>query len=611
MPCERLNTHTAAAGPPRPTPIPERTAAGRPVQKVYEVFSCRNGEWIMAGSTPDRSYAESLFNEALKDKACQGARLVEEGIDPKTGDMRDRVIQKRDKAENLPYFNPRKASEAAAAAKRAAARLAPIAGAAQKPGAPGGAPPAGVTAEELEAVATSALRETSSGMARWMTMNLIGIGIPTAIFIAHERFVGLVGTEIALAACLALMILLLVVLNRQALTAEKTPATVKVKRPIAAPPPRRKRMKVTGILGQKKPEPTPDPSDEAEDKANAVEETTRALLQLLQKSLEVLAGDGRFVKGGRLNQMDVFGCHLFCAGAVEASLPGGEDGRNDRDAALRTMLSVLTHDARMVDWFLGNLGANRADEKAARMMQRSAEAGRLWTAKNAGAPAKLLAALVAWNAPDPNGAPTLTLVHASLPPNAAANLEADRLALARVRAAVAAHGGREHLATDRTIIATFVAPRGAVAAAAEIQVGNEADRAGNPDMPRLRLAVHGKAGLALGDTEGMTRAVETTTHLSTRFADGTVILSGPVARAMDGIYGLEPLGSLEGNGWTEEAHALGDPIRPDDGLPGADMADAASDDERLDEPDAPSAAETAETGSQAEGGTQPRTETAA
>ncbi len=543
------------------------------MQKIYEVFSCRNGEWVLAGGTSDRSEAERMFAEAVKDKASQGARLVEEGMDPNTGDIRDRVIQKRDKQENLPYFNPRKASEAAAAAKRAGGgRSAPAGGGIEldsprpaKAGVMAGtAPP--ITAEAVKEVAHGAAVEAGTGFTRWLTLNMAAVGIPTGLFIAHERFIQATQTEIALAAGVVLMIVLLVVLNKDALTAERHSARpARAPRPQArpAPPPRRKRMRVIGILGKEPPAPPPE-----EPRPEVVEEDTRSLLQLLQKSLEILAGDGRFVKGGRLNQVDVFGCHLFFAGAAETAMPPAERNAEERSQALRAVLSVLSNDARMIDWFMGGIDGHREDAKAAAMYERGRAAGGLWHARKKGAEGKLLEALVAWNAVDPDGPPTVTLLYATMPINAApganavgANAVGDRLTLARVRGAVGARAGRELRATERTIVASFVTPREAVAAAADIQVGNEADRAADPTVPQLRLAVHGRAGLSLTDEEAVRDAIQTAATLATRLANGTVVLSGPVAAAVDGLYATEGLGGVTPEGGAAvEAFALGTPV---------------------------------------------------
>lgn len=544
----------------RTGPVDERS-----VHKVYEVFSCRNGEWIMAGSTPDRSDAERLFLESLKEKTCQGARLVEEAMDPNTGDIRDRVIQKRDKQDNLPYFNPRKASEAAAA-KRARARAAAEGGfdpgRPERPGPTGAMAQSGsspVSAAAVREIAAEAAFDTSTGLMRWLVMNMIAIGVPTSIFIAHERFFAAVQTELMLGVCLILMVVLLVVLNRDALTAERRPprptAVPEHLRP--SPPPRRKRMKVIGVLDREQAKSDKADTEQSTDaRPETLEEAQRNLLQLLEQSLRILAGDGRFVQGGRLNRLDMFGCHLFLAGAVETALPDDDRKAEESLLALRSVLTVLGSDSQMIDWFIGGLDRHRADEKSAAMLERGRVAGNLWREKNKGAAGKLLEALVAWNAPDPDGIPTVTLLSAVLPHDGSAPRDGGRLAIARARGAMASHGGRELQNADNSIVATFVSPRDAIAAAVDMQVGNEADRALDGTVPQLRIAVHGHAELSKGGEAAMKEAVQVVTMLASTLATGTVVLSGPVARAINGLYGTESLGSA-GIGGGIEVFALG------------------------------------------------------
>lgn len=416
----------------------------------------------------------------------------------------------------------------------------------------------------MQDVAANAAMEAGGDFSRVLIRNMMAIGIPAAAFIAHERFVKAAPTEWVLGGLLVATLVALVLLNRDTLTADPAaarPARKAARRAAAAPPRRRKRMQVIGVLGQARKDAT-DAATPEEPRPEVVEEDTRTLLQLLHQSLEVLAGDGRFVRGGRLSQLDVFGCHLFFAGAAETAFPPGQRNPEERAQALRTALSVLSGDQRMVDWFLGGLDQHRADPKAAAMFGRGSAAGTLWRDRNTAAGGRLLEALVAWNAPDPDGAPTLTLLYATLPAEAPANPAGERLALARVRGAMGNHGGREQRATDRSLVASFVSPRDAVAAAAAAQIGNEADRAGDASVPQLRLAVHGRSGLSLTDEAALGAAVTAAAALATGLAAGTVVLSAPVARAVEGVYGLEPLGSVNADGGTLEAFALGTAARP-------------------------------------------------
>ncbi len=259
--------------------------------------------------------------------------------------------------------------------------------------------------------------------------------------------------------------------------------------------------------------------DEAGVDINAVvseellDEAKLAILVFFGRCLGHLKDSQQYVKGGRLNASNTFGCHLFVAGACEAYLEAKDLDGAAYPEVLRSCIEVLGRNARKARRFVANYESYFADPRSSEMFDAGRHAIERYlrdrdVATGAGdAPpgigADLVAALDAWNKPrdQRSGEGTVAVLFTDIVSSTQFTQDhgdAHSQALVHahndiVRRAIQRFEGREIKHTGDGIMTAFKRISAAVEAAVEMQRGAEWHTRECPELP-LGLCIGISAG---------------------------------------------------------------------------------------------------------------------
>jgi hypothetical protein len=534
---------------------------GFAVQSVFEVFVYKNAAWVLASSTSDRGDADALFNQQLKDKSVLGARLVEEKPDPNSGELRDRVVAKRDKEEGLPYFSAKQALKNVARSQPVAARAAQTAAA----GKAASLEPDPFAEDESSSAGTGKSRRKGrrrggSGnefLSKHLPRTLAATAFPIGLFLIHERYLRQFQSELVLLACVVLFFVLQFLLHRDVL---KVKVTQLLLEEVLAPGSggqrsgKRRRMQVLGVLGSPSASPGGETAagdgetgDEADKpRPDIIAADSKQLLTFMQEGLQHVSERSHRLRSGRLSQLDLFACQLFFLGAVRAMGSALDRKAVEVAAVTRAVMRILSPDERALEWLLGNEARLLASPGARVLCERGKATGLDVGAGAADLAGRLLEALDDWNGPKADSPPQVTLLFGDLTGAAALDFVAD------ARAVVVTHGGKEYPSGPGTLLAGFIDPIDAAAAAAEIQVAAE----NNGGL--VNQALHCGRNLE-PDTPEFDGCVAMVTALAASLGKGNVVMTAAAADGIDGVFGTEPLGpvTLKNIPGTLDVYSLG------------------------------------------------------
>jgi class 3 adenylate cyclase len=493
-------------------------------QVTFEVYAFDGARWTLQQtfSSAQREKALELGQEIYGQNHVKGVRVMQETFDDKTGESKQKSLLTRTKSDAVPKnlnkeLATPKQMDPPGRAPAPAKKHRPVASRAV----PGAAAPRAARAAARAAVAgapptTTWVREhRTTSVAVASGAMVMGAGLMVLQVPTQEPLLGSLNTVFGAHYMLAVAILLvgtgLAGLGFIAFDAASNgglSGAFYVDAPIvAAPPPKLKprppaKMPVfPKIEIEDDTEPPPKPAMAAGDLPG---EATR-LLALFHDALVALPRDGVYMKGGKLDTFNWFGCHLFFAGLcdADAKISNWPDATAQR--VITTALAASGVDPKIAARFATRYDDYLTDARHLGIFGRGAEVARQAAGGNSAAVGQALReALEAWNAksepPPPTGhvcvmftdivgSTEFTQTHGD-----AKQFEMVQAHNVIVRAALQEFSGREIKHTGDGIMAAFDDASLGVRAALRIQSEIKAHRTVAPDIGMaLRI------GLAAGE----------------------------------------------------------------------------------------------------------------
>ncbi|HYC03421.1 MAG TPA: adenylate/guanylate cyclase domain-containing protein [Azospirillaceae bacterium] len=527
------------------------------MNNAFEVFACDGEVWYLAGSFNSEPRAVHCMDEVWKDKGTVAVKLVAEIVDKRTGDLKDKVLQSRNRRDDVPYFNSKKATLSKPkhtlppAPKSAGGRAgpAPAAAAVQRPQAQAKGDP--------ELVPTL----SRSGVM------LLAVA---AFLILNEKVVAIVPSAVgfAIGAAMALLIVSLTVRRvRPHLMEEIIPQIELPDLSQIQMPKRRKKKPVRKDEAAEEQdataagetaeaaapeEPEPDAAPGRGDEEDATE-VLKALLAMTAAAMDAL----RVNRGGhlRLDRHDRFGLCLFLAGAADAFADSIHPALRRR--VTEEVVKAVASDPGMVGWFLDTMSVHLTDRKAKDVYRRGSEAGRMLAAGMPGAEGQLPGAMADWcTAAEKSEGGSRTVImftdlvgstHDAWTAGDQAHLERVRQHDGIVRSALAAFRGREVKHTGDGIMAAFASETDAVGAGIRILEDFQRVRSAGQTVLDIRIGI--SAGPAMHEgADIFGRTVQLAARLTSVAATGNMAVSAAVMQGASREYRFVSAGVKEMKG---------------------------------------------------------------